>query len=205
MTRAEMHSMLGNLLNDPSEGRYDSGVKDNALNHTVLSFVQLLPTSMLGELFKRVESKTTGAGIDDTDSTRTRLTKAATALFDPIAVKFVSGGYRKISTNVRYWFTPIATDNLWQLEYNLSADSVKSCRVEDSDLYFYLYPQRPTGYYIDINYLKAPATIASGTDCDLNVLLHSLIVIYTAFILRGKPEDASHALQAYIQEKGGGR
>jgi len=201
MDSSAMKSSLRLRLNDPSTiARFDDDALYRALNDAQLEVFESLKIADLSEFEEPVVDLSAQDGITTT-SIYTRLDKTNAAIFNPNAVRFVSGKYRNSTTNVEYWFNLLPSSDLWKLKDNLLyADSYKNAVLNDTKKYFYIYPAKPSGYVIDLNYLRAPADISDEQDCEFKTTLHSLIVRCAEFILKNKPDMVTTTLEKYTQD-----
>ncbi len=205
MTRAEMHTSLGNRMNDPSEDRYNSDKKDRAINDAQQEVFEVLPTSELSELetSKFAITPTTTTGVTR-NTNYTQLAKDNDTLFKVNAMRFVTGGYVKSDNTEKHWFKLLNKSELWKTKNNfLFGYSVKSPIIIDTGTYFHIYPAQTTGFNIDIDgYLRAPPDVSGSQNSLFKPTLHFLIVTLAELILKNKHDQLAATINKYTQDLG---
>ncbi len=204
MIRAEMHTSLGNRMNDPSEDRYDSNKKDRAINDAQQEVFEVLPTSELSELEKyKLAILSTDTGVTR-NTNYTQLAKDNDTLFTVNALRFVSGGFVKTDNTEKHWFTLLKKSELWKTNNNfLFGYSVNSPIIIDTGTYFHIYPAQPVGFNIDIDgYLRAPPDVSDSQNSLFKPTLHFLIVTLAELILKNKHDQLGATINKYTQDLG---
>lgn len=205
MTVVEMISSVGYLLNDSGEEVWTSTVKLNALNSAQRELVLMLlgfqrQYSGIYDLLNEIqERETQSVGVTGFD-----LDSMAERYF--LRNGFVNASIIDDDGYVR-WCERISTDKIGITENRYFEGTTRDpkCRITGHIFHllisFTSYPRACDVYYIGMPYTLA--TAASGTDkdqtvatCDLNPLMHDLVVLMAEVKLRRMRGDAVDFTQA---------